>query len=327
MASSRNSELPEPLPAATGECLRRNAVSPGQRLLLAFSGGRDSVALLHVLQTLREEFGYELAAVHVNHGISPSADDWHAFCEALCAKLGVPLTVAKIDVPRAAPEGLEAAARDLRYEVFSRMDADWVTLAHHRGDQAETLLFKLLRGAGLAGAAAMPEARSLGSGRRLLRPLLGVGRTEIDSYLQRQRLGWIEDESNIDTRYDRNFLRHEILPRVQSRFPAAEKKLAGAAAHFAEARQLLDELALIDLAGGSPSFPLPASCLTALSEVRARNLLRFLLAKHGVRIPSELRLTELLRQLREARPDRWPTARFGGFRIFRRRGKVHLEAD
>jgi len=327
MASSRNSEPPEPLLAAAGDCLRRHAVLTGQRLLVALSGGRDSVALLHVLRTLRAEFGYELRALHVHHGISPRADVWGAFCQNFCELTGVPLTVESVDVPRGAPEGLEAAARARRYEALTQLDTDWVAFAHHRGDQAETLLFNLLRGTGLGGAAAMPEVRPLATGRRLIRPLLGVNRVEIDRYLQRYRLDWIDDESNADTGYARNFLRHRIVPLLQSRFPAAEKKLASAAAHFAEARDLLDELALIDLGGEPPYFPLPLSCLNALSEARARNLLRFLLAKHGVQIPSAQRLVELLRQLREAKPDRWPTATFGNFRISRRRGIVNLEPD
>jgi len=295
--------------------------------LVALSGGRDSVALLHLLLALRGEFGYALAALHVNHGISPNADTWQAFCQHLCKGMGVPLTAEQVDVQRDAPEGLEAAARVRRYEVFARSNADWVAFAHHRGDQAETLLFNLLRGTGLAGATAMPEARSIGEGRRLIRPLLGISRDEIDSYLRRHRLDWIDDESNADTGYARNFLRHRIVPLLQSRFPAAETKLASAAAHFAEARDLLDELALNDLAGEPPCFPLPVARLSALSEARARNLLRFLLAKHGVQIPSAQRLVELLRQLKEAKADRHPAASFGGFRISRRRGRVDLEQD
>ena len=327
MAGSRNSDPPDPLSGAAGDCLRRHAVIAGQRLLVALSGGRDSVALLHLLSAMRPEFGYSLEALHVHHGISPRADAWQAFCQRICAEMAVPLTVEKVVVKRDAPEGLEAAARARRYEAIARTEADWVAFAHHRGDQAETLLFNLLRGTGLAGAAAMLQVRSLGQGRRLIRPLLDIDRTQIDSYLQRHRLDWMEDESNTDTGFARNFLRHRIMPLLQSRFPATEKKLASAAAHFAEARDLLDELALIDLAGEPPCFPLPLSCLSTISEARARNLLRFLLAKQGVQIPSEQRLVELLRQLKEAKPDRWPAATFGSFRISRRRGSVILEQD
>ena len=311
--------------AAAGDCLRRNCVSSGQRLALALSGGRDSVVLLAVLLVLRQRFGFELAAVHVNHGLSPRADDWQAFCEGHCALAGVPLTVARVEVPRNAAEGLEAAARAQRYEALNRVGADWVAFAHHRADQAETLLFKLLRGAGIAGAAAMPEVRALGGGARLIRPLLRVGRGEIDAYVAQHGLSWMEDESNRDTRHARNFLRHQVLPLMQTRFAAAEKKLAGAAAQFAEARDLLDELAVIDLAGDPASFPLSASRLAALPEARARNLLRFLLSRHGVYIPSASRLVELSRQLREAKPDRLPSANFGHHRIVRQRGKIRLE--
>ena len=121
---------------------------------------------------------------------------------------------------------------------------------------------------------------------------------------------WVDDESNTDSRFSRNFLRHEVLPLLAARFPASEQKLAAAAERFAEAGRLLDELALIDLAGKPPTFPLPVSCLIALTEPRGRNLLRYLLAQHGVGIPSDERLLEVVRQLREARPDRHPAAVF-----------------
>ncbi len=292
--------------------------------MVAFSGGRDSVALLHVLQLLRQEFSYELGALHVNHGISPQAPVWQAFCQDFCADRDLPLTVETVDVERKSPQGLEASARDRRYEALQTAGADWVAFAHHRGDQAETLLFKLLRGPGLAGAAGMPEQRSLGGDSRLIRPLLACSRAEIEQYVLRQGLSWIDDESNSDTGYARNFLRHSILPLLQARFPAAEAKLASASGHFAEARELLDELARLDLAGTPPTFPLPMSCLHRLSELRARNLLRFLLTQHGVQIPSELRFKEFVRQLREADQDRRPSASFGAYRITRQRGLINL---
>ena len=179
MASSRNSEPPEPLVAAAAACLQRY-LQPQQGLLVAFSGGRDSVALLHVLRSLQRHFGYELSACHVNHGISAEADNWQSFCVRFSTALGVPLRCERVDVPRAASEGLEAAARRLRYEVLARESAEWVAFAHHRGDQAETLLFNLLRGAGLRGATAMPEMRAICGGGALLRPFLSVSRTLID---------------------------------------------------------------------------------------------------------------------------------------------------
>lgn len=325
MASSRNKGSADLLPEAVAACLRRHLQPPPQTLVVAFSGGRDSVALLHALQSLKAAFGYALSACHVHHGLSPQANSWEAFCKRHCEEAGVALEVHHVDVPRDAQEGLEAAARACRYQALAKTGADWLALAHHRGDQAETLLFNLLRGAGLRGAAGMPQTRPLAEGGSLIRPLLAVSRASIEAYLERNRLSWVDDESNTDSGFSRNFLRHEVLPLLSARFPAAEQKLAAAAERFSEAGRLLDELALIDLAGQPPRFPLPVTCLIRLSEPRGRNLLRFLLARHGVQIPSEERLFEVLRQLKEAKPDRHPAAAFGKHRMGRRSGQVYLE--
>jgi tRNA(Ile)-lysidine synthase len=192
-------------------------------------------------------------------------------------------------------------------------------LAQHRDDQAETLLFNLLRGTGLAGAAAMREHNG-----RLLRPWLGVSREAIEAYAATHGLVWVEDESNADIRHSRNFLRTKILPDLQGRFPAAAKNLAGASQRFAAALDLLDEMAREDL-GDEGDFPVDIIRLQALSEARAGNALRYLLAKNRVQIPSEGRLLEALRQMCEAGTDRHPALAFGGHRLVRRRGKIYLE--
>ena len=323
MASSRNSGSTEPLLAAVAACLRRH-LQPHQAIVVGFSGGRDSLALLDALRSLQAEFLFALSASHVNHHLSPQAGSWEAFCRRYCTGVGIPLTVHHVEVPRDVPEGLEAAARECRYRALACRDADWLAVAHHSGDQAETLLFNLMRGAGLNGAAGMPEVRRLQEGGSLLRPLLTLSRTAIEAYLEKRKLVWVDDESNNDTSFSRNFLRHEVVPLLASRFPAAEQKLAAAAARFAEAGALLDELARSDLADQPPRFPLPVACLLDLSEERGRNLLRFLLTQHGVQIPSEQRLIEALRQLKLARPDRHPSLAFGETRLYRHRGKVHL---
>jgi len=324
MESSRNCESPDSLCNAVATCLRRH-LTPGQSLVVGFSGGRDSTALLHALLPLQSNLNFQLAACHVNHGLSPHAVEWQAFCQGICDEIGIKLHVIPVTVPHDSPEGLEAAARAARYAAFGELDCDWLVLGQHRGDQAETLLFNLLRGTGLGGAAAMPETRKVRTGLRLIRPLLDVRRKEIEDYLLKHKLTWVEDESNADTGFSRNFLRHRVLPILQARFPAAEENLAAASARFTEARALLDELALLDLAGASPSFPVSTACLANLTESRGRNLLRFLLARHGARIPSEARLIEALRQLREAGPDRHPAIVFGDWKLVRRRDKVHLD--
>ncbi|TRZ91377.1 MAG: tRNA lysidine(34) synthetase TilS [Rhodocyclaceae bacterium] len=325
MANSRKCESPDPLRDRVADCLSRH-LSPSQHLTVGFSGGRDSVALLHIAHGLQATLGFQLTACHVNHRISPQADEWQNFCGIFCDRLSVPLRVMVVDVPRGSPEGLEAAARAMRYAAFGGMDADWLLLGQHRGDQAETMLFNLLRGAGVLGASGMPEMRRLRRGMKLLRPLLRTEREEIDAYLKKNALPWVEDESNASNGFSRNFLRHEVMPLLQSRFPAAVNTLAGAANRFAEATTLLDELAQLDLGGLPPHFPLPVATLTKLTEPRGRNLLRFLLLGQGARIPSEARLTEALRQLLEAGQDKHPVIHFGGRALCRRQGMVYLES-
>lgn len=326
MANSRNSESPDLLDSAVAACLRRH-LKTGQTLAVGLSGGRDSVALMHALHRLQNTFGFRLCACHVNHGLSPHAEEWQEFCRNFCNDLNIPLTMRPVTVPRNSDEGLEAAARKMRYAAFSEHSANWIVLAQHRGDQAETLLFNLLRGTGLTGMAGMFEARPLRPGLGLMRPLLSVSRSDIDAYLASHDLHWVEDESNDDTGFSRNFMRHQVLPLLRSRFPAAERKLAAAAGRFVEARMLLDDLALIDLAGAPPSFPIPLACFVNLPEPRGRNLLRFLLMQHGVKIPSEERLIEAVRQLSEAKSDRHPAIAFGSWQLRRMRGKVYLEKD
>lgn len=305
------------LSAVLAACLQRH-VQAGQQLVVGLSGGIDSVVLLHALSELHK---CGLSALHVHHGISPNAERWTGFCEDLARQLDVPFECVKVEVERGSADGLEAAARRARHAAFASAQADWIVLAHHRDDQAETLLFNLLRGTGVAGAAAMRERSG-----RLLRPFLAIGRDEIERYATAHRLDWIEDESNADTRYSRNFLRHRILDPLLKRFPAAAKNIAGAAARFAEAQDLLDDLARADL-GAVSDFPIPVTLLQGLDEARARNVLRHLLARHAAKIPSEARLREALRQMLTAAADRHPDLRFGDHRLVRRRGLLYLEPD
>lgn len=325
MASSRKSPPIEPAPALTdalAACLARQVV-PGQQLVVGLSGGVDSVVLLHALVAHRDVASatFSLAALHVHHGISPYADDWERFCRAYCARLAVPFASVRVAVERGSRDGLEAAARRARHAAFAAAAADWIVLAQHRDDQAETLLFNLLRGTGLAGAAAMRERNG-----RLLRPLLPVGRADIEAYARAHALEWVEDESNADLRHARNFLRRRILPELQGRFPSAGKTLAAAAARFAEALDLVDALARADL-DGREDFPVDVACLARLDEARARNVLRYLLARRQVMIPGEARLTEAVRQMCSAGPDRHPALAFGDHRLCRRRGKLYLEPE
>ena len=284
----------------------------GRHICIAFSGGMDSVVLLHALSRHQRAWRgaegdapFVLSAVHVHHGLSPRADGWADFCAEVCGRLGVALDVVRVDVPRDSGEGLEAAARRCRYRVFSEVDADWLVLAHHRDDQAETVLLNLLRGAGVAGVAGMPAMRAQG-GRGapcawLVRPLLGVPRAAIEVYAAEHGLRWVDDESNGDRHFRRNFLRHEVLPALEDRFPGASRALARAAGHFAEAAHLLDQLAALDAdAARLPSGRIGLAAFNGLPPERARNLLRHVWADAGFRMPEARWLEEVRRQLATA---------------------------
>src|SRR5882672_10714894 len=229
MGSSRNSsssELPERVAAALAR-----AISPGAHLALGLSGGVDSVALLSALTELAPAMRFSLRAVHVNHGISPNAARWAEFCAQLCARFRIPFQLETVDIGPYRNLGLEGAARQARYEAFARVDADFIVLAQHRDDRAETLLLRLLRGAGVRGLAAMSPLRALpGTHARLLRPLLTVSRAEIETYARLRGLEWVEDESNADTIRRRNFLRHHVFPLLERQFPAVRATVARTAA-------------------------------------------------------------------------------------------------
>lgn len=213
------------------------------------------------------------AGQHVHHGLSTNADRWADFCTDYCRDLGIGLLVERVEVDRRSGLGLEAAAREARYRVFSGSAGGLLMLGHHQGDQAETLLFNLLRGTGVSGAAGMPVDRQHGQ-LRILRPLLDTSREEIEAYARQHALTWVDDESNADTGLTRNFLRHSVLTAVASRFTAAEKNLAQAAGRFAEAAILLDQLAAIDWQAAAVDDTLDLKKIRDLSPPRLKNLLR-----------------------------------------------------
>jgi len=302
------------LSARVGECLQRHAAA-GRRLTLGYSGGLDSSVLLHLLAGLRASHGFTLSALHVHHGLSPQAEAWASHCAQICHRLQVPLDVRRVAV-QPAGEGLEAAARAARYCAYRQLDTDFLLLAHHRDDLAETVLLQLLRGAGMKGLAAMPEARRLCPGIMLLRPLLASSRQDISASAAQIGLDWVEDGSNLDLRLSRNALRHAVMPGLSQRFPDAPKVLAQAAARFAEAADLLDALAEQDGREAIAGARLAIASLRALPEPRARNLLRHFLEQAGAEIHAD-GLREALRQLLQARPDACLRIEFGT-RVLRR---------
>ena len=252
MASSR-----KPASASAQAFVRANK---GKRIAVALSGGLDSVVLLHLLKDTPD-----VRAIHVYHGLSANAGAWAAFCRRLCNAWKVPLTISRVKVRRTG-KGLEAAAREARYEAFRKLEVDVIALAHHLDDQAETVLMNLLRGAGVRGAAGM-RLRSGFEGKVLARPLLEVSRKTLEEHARRHGLEWIEDESNADEALTRNFVRRRLGPLIETRFPQWKRSLARAARLF------------------------------SMKEERASRLLREYLGSVGLKAPSEAKLLEMLKQL------------------------------
>lgn len=296
-------DFSEPNPVQSVDSSYKQTDGNQPTLTVAFSGGLDSCVLLHILSTLRKSDGFQLIAHHVHHGLSQNADTWADFCQENCKQLDIPLIISRIHVNANSPLGLEAAARQARYQALFSNNPSFICTAHHQDDQAETLLLQLARGAGVKGLAAMA---SVDVKKKLLRPLLAISRTELEQYAKQHQLAWVEDESNLNQQFDRNFMRHAILPALQQQYPTIKQNLARAATHLGEANELLDVLAAQD-AKASFTEHQPSQLflppLLQLSSSRINNALRWWLAQNQIRMPSTSQLEQISLQLFNAKSD------------------------
>ena len=322
MADSRT-RPPNNLPEAARVQLARY-IPPGARITLGLSGGMDSVVLLDLLARLAPSFPFQLSAIHVNHQISPRAQDWAEVCRRLCAAHDIPLRIQAIRIEDTPQLGLEAAARQARYGAYAQLNTDFIALAHHRDDQAETLLLQLLRGAGAKGLAAMPVLRVTAGQPPYIRPMLDIDRSDIEAWARQHGLQWVEDESNQDIHFNRNFLRHTVLPHLSERFPAWRATFSRSAHNLAEAADLLDQLATLDATDCIQGQRLNCAKLVALAPARARNLLRYFLALNHIPMPSQARLGTMLEQLIEASADSQPCIHHANWELHRYQGWIHL---
>lgn len=315
---ARGDFTPRALASVLTEELR---LAVGTPLIVGYSGGLDSHVLLHALARLRAESGWAVRAIHVHHGLHAEADRWAEHCARICAALGVELAVERVTVAGIDEYGLEEAARRARYAAFARRVriGDVLLTAHHRDDQAETVLLQLLRGTGVRGIAAMPASAPFAAG-RLARPLLRWDRAALAVYANARCLDTIADPSNIDARLARNYLRTEIFPRLAARWPAAADMLARSARHSIEAVEVLDEMAQIDFAAcATPAAELRIDAMAVLSPARRGNLVRYWLRARGLRVPSEATLRQIVLQCERAPRTRhariaWPEAEVRRYR-------------
>lgn len=310
--------------------LARVVVSDGP-IALAYSGGLDSSLLLRLLAGFCQRRGRRLIALHVHHGLSPNAEGWLAHCAQQAAEQGVLFDAERVAVPDCARQGVEQAARLARYQALGdlcrRHRAALLLTAHHLDDQAETLLLQLFRGAGARGLSGMADADDapalLGPQVMLGRPLLGCRRSELEQAAAGLGVLHIVDESNHDTRFRRNAVRHAILPLIEQYFPGASAAIARSSRHAQSAQQLLDELAAADHARYADGDSLHIEALTALTRARADNLLRHWLALRGAaRPPSDAQLAQLHEQISTAAADAQPSLQLAGLQLQRHRGRL-----
>ncbi len=299
------------------------------RWCVALSGGADSCALLHLLQNwraVRPKNSPPLMAIHVNHGMQTASDDWQAHCEALCGAWNIPIVVVRAVVENAG-KGAEAAARDARYRAFEGEITlgDVLFMGHHLDDQVETYFLRLMRGSGLSGLSAMSNSRALGDG-ELLRPLLGVQRSELEAYVEHHQLSVIEDPSNFDLTIDRNYLRQRVLPLLADRWSGYRQTVSRAAGHASVAQAVIEEClpqpATVVSVMGDPGIEQRA--LNSVSIDAAMIKMRSWLRAQGCSMPDQLLLAEFMRQLRESAAAASPRLSNGNFELQRYRNRIYL---
>jgi tRNA(Ile)-lysidine synthase len=303
----------------------------GKPIWVAFSGGVDSHVLLHLLATHPKIKQGSVHAIHVNHGLQASADAWSIHCEQVANQLKVSFKTISVSVDNVDKLGMEAAARKARYSAIQDavQPEDMVLTAQHQHDQAETLMLQLIRGAGPKGLSAMPIMSSLGHA-RLFRPLLNISQSCISEYAYAHQLNWIEDPSNTETQWSRNYIRNEVWPIIEQRWPSASETLSRSASHCAEAIELMSDLAQLDLQRlgcQSTTNQLPISTLLLLSSVRYKNVLRYVFSAQNLAMPSTVVLNTIINDVCRAKTDSNPIVHFENTIIRRYRDVLFIERD
>ncbi len=296
-------------------------LTSAKKFLIAYSGGLDSHVLLHALvHALPASQGFQLRAIHIHHGLQSIAKQWPQHCLRICKDLAIDCEIVNLELTIPKGKSLEAVAREARYQAFAQtLQPDEILLtAHHRDDQAETLLIQLFRGAGINGLAAMPIISTFAKGQHI-RPLLEQSRDALAHYAQLHQLNFIEDPSNQDQRYDRNFFRHSIIPQLKKRWSSMDKILARVAQHQAEAKKLLEEYITQDLPllVGKQKGTLSIKKLKLLSTPRCKAIIRYFLDHQGFSVPSEKKLQHILSDILNAAQDAMPCVHWQGVEIRR----------
>lgn len=305
-----------------------------RHFIIAYSGGLDSHVLLHLLSELRKKNSdITVTAVHVNHQLNPLSDYWAQHCEKICLAFNIPIIIEKIHIDLKAGDSVEENARHARYAILEKyINKNNVLLtAHNLNDQAETFLLQALRGAGSKGLSAMPVKKKLDSG-VLIRPLLHYSRDALEKYATENNLKWIEDDSNADTKFNRNYLRHAVFPILKKRFPAVMQNFSRCTRIVAEQEKIIADIAKADLALCCDASTcnrtiLHIKPLLALCESRQRLVLREWFRENNLRMPNEKHLKEIQKTVLHAAPDAHPVFRLGNTIVMRERNILKIDFD
>lgn len=305
------------------DCLR--IFPTASRYLVGFSGGADSTALLLALFRQRQNLDSEIQACHFNHGLHPESDTWQKHCEDFCAQRDIALICSNLELDPNQPN-LENTARDLRYNwVAGRIDTETAYLtAHHADDRAETFLLNALRGSGLDGVSGIPDTRALGAG-RVIRPLLSFSRASLVAYLVQHEICWIEDPGNQDSGPDRNFIRNQVFPLLEQRWPATRYTLARTSSHLRSTNEILKQgLGYACNLTAHENFRLPLNVLNTLGENASSLVLREWLHRHSAPSVPENRIREFLYQTINAASDSKCELRWEGWKLRLYRSVLYL---
>ncbi len=311
------------------------SLSPFRKYLVAFSGGMDSHVLLHLLSKLKQQNSYlSLRAVHIHHGLQKVADCWPEHCQSICDDLGIPLEIHYLDLNLESGDSIEAVARQGRYQAFQSIiqKGEVLLTAHHQRDQAETLLLQLFRGAGVQGLAAMPVIMDSNNSVHI-RPLLDESYQSLQAYAVENKLNFIEDPSNQNNSFDRNFLRNQVLPKLRDHWQGLDKTLSRAAKIQSETKTLLDQMAealRVNCAEYSNvnmvSNTLSVDCLLSLPRDKQKLLIRYWITKKGFLAPSEKKLKTVLNDILLAKEDAQPLVTWQGVEIRRFNYQLYCDA-
>ncbi len=304
--------------------------APDNKLVVAYSGGLDSHVLLHLLSQ-HPNARHQLRAIHVNHGLQASSIRWVEHCEKICMALGVPLEVITLNLTIAKGESVEEVARTARYKMLhqSLEENESLLTAHHLNDQVETFMLNLFRGAGVDGLASMPVSRLFGPKElqyQLLRPLLSYSRKKLEMYAEKYQLAVVEDPSNLDDSFDRNYLRQKILPQLNQRWVGLDKTIARAASIQSEAKEILNEVAeqAFKQVYDNKKKALSISRLKTLSKAKQKLVIRYWIAANGFSYFSEKKLQHVFSDVIEADQDTQPLLEWQGAQLRRFQNHLYL---